>query len=339
MSSKCFPHLVIVATLMLFGLGPLLAAPPEDATTQAGRELTRLFLDGKTDALWTRFTPEMQALFRDEKSLADFRAQVGEGLGVEETLESERTASQLGDRVYIRTSRWSKFPRPVTLRWGLDTEGKVAGFSVEPAGEPAPSAQLDYETKAPLRLPFERDWYVVWGGRTVEQNYHAASGDQRFAYDFVKQADGRTYRTDGKALEDYLCWNEKILAPAAGKVIDAVDGLPDQAIGTTNTEQPAGNHVVLDLGQGEFAFLAHLRKGSVRVGKGDTVAAGDELGRCGNSGNTSEPHLHFHLQTTVTLGKGEGLPAFFNAYEADGRPMRRGEPVQGQTVRRAGPPA
>jgi hypothetical protein len=337
MSSKPWTHLVIVATLMLFGLGPLLAETPEDATTQAGRELTRLFLDGKTDALWARFTPKMQAMFKNKKALADFRVQVEE-LGTEEALVSEQTKTVDG-RLYIRIARWSNVESPVAIVWGLDAEGKVTGLFVKPVAEPAPSAHLDRETKAALRLPFEGDWYVVWGGRTLEQNYHAVSREQRFAYDFLKQADGRTYRTDGKKLEDYLCWNEKILAPAAGRVVAAVDGLPDQAIGTTNSEQPVGNHVVLDLGQGEFAFLAHLRKGSVRVAKGDTVAAGDELGRCGNSGNTSEPHLHFHLQSTEIFANGEGLPAFFNDYEADGKPVRRGEPVQGQAVRRATPPS
>ena len=68
------------------------------------------------------------------------------------------------------------------------------------------------------------------------------------------------------------------------------------------------------------------------VAEGERVEAGQEIGRCGNSGNTSEPHLHFHLQTTPVLGEGEGLPAFFNAYMADGETVERGEPVRGQTV-------
>src|SRR3546814_15715803 len=68
------------------------------------------------------------------------------------------------------------------------------------------------------------------------------------------------------------------------------DGLPAQAIGTRTTKAVAGNHGMLDLGHGEYAMLAHLRRGSVAVEAGQQVAAGDELGRCGNSGNTSEPH-------------------------------------------------
>ena len=82
--------------------------------------------------------------------------------------------------------------------------------------------------------------------------------------------------------------------------------------------------VVLDLGRGEFALLAHLRRGSVRVRKGQRVRAGDALGVCGNSGNSSEPHLHFHLQDRAALfGGARGLPITFAG---------RGRPVQGQFV-------
>jgi murein DD-endopeptidase MepM/ murein hydrolase activator NlpD len=62
--------------------------------------------------------------------------------------------------------------------------------------------------------------------------------------------------------------------------------------------------------------------------------AGDTLGLCGNSGNSSEPHLHYHLQDAPTFGKADGLPAFFVDYLADDKPVARGEPVQGQVIRR-----
>src|SRR3546814_2633745 len=89
---------------------------------------------------------------------------------------------------------------------------------------------------------------------------------------------------------------------------------------------------MLDLGHGEYAMLAHLRRGSVAVEAGQQVAAGDELGRCGNSGNTSEPHLHLHLQDAPKFGEGNGLPVFFEHYTANGQAVERGEPVKGQTV-------
>jgi murein DD-endopeptidase MepM/ murein hydrolase activator NlpD len=90
--------------------------------------------------------------------------------------------------------------------------------------------------------------------------------------------------------------------------------------------------VILDHGNGEYSLLAHLRHGSVAVAAGARISAGDKVGECGNSGNTTEPHLHYHLQDTPVFGRAEGLPAQFTGYVADGRPVARGEPVRGQTI-------
>lgn len=297
-----------------------------------GRELSRLFLAGDTAAVWARMGAPMREGLGNADALAQFRAQLARDLGEEQSLLDEQAVEQSGLRIYLRVARWSKAPMPVVMQWATDGEGKVQGFFVRPKPEAAPSPHLDYQTRAHLRLPFNGAWYVFWGGRTIEQNYHAAVRGQRFAYDLVKRVDGSSHRGDGKALEDYYCWNQPILAPADATVLEAVDGLPDQAIGTRNTEQITGNHVMLDLGQGEYALLAHLQHGSVAVKAGQHVARGQALGRCGNSGNTSEPHLHFHMQDAPEFGKGDGLPVFFEDYSADGKPVARGEPVQGQTI-------
>ncbi len=311
---------------------PATAAAGQDPSMATGRELSRLFLAGDTAAVWARMGAPMRQALGSADALARFRAQLARDLGEEQSLLDEQVGAQSGMQVYVRIARWSKAPMPIAMQWAVDGEGEVQGFFVRPKPEAAPSPHLDYRTKAHLRLPFDGAWYVFWGGRTIEQNYHAAVRGQRFAYDLVKRVDGSSHRGDGKSLEDYYCWNQPILAPADATVLEAVDGLPDQAIGTRNTDAIAGNHVMLDLGQGEYALLAHLRHGSVAVKAGQRVARGELLGRCGNSGNTSEPHLHFHLQDAPEFGKGDGLPAFFEGYSADGKPVARGEPVQGQTI-------
>lgn len=308
------------------------AGTSNDSAMRSGRELSKLFLHDDIDAVWARMTPQMQSALGGAPALAGFRAKLAHDLGEEQEVIDESIAVDSGMHVYERTSRWSKLPAPVVMQWALDDAGRVLGFMVKPKPQAAPSPHMDYQTKARLQLPFEGAWYVFWGGHDIEQNYHAASPGQRFAYDLVKRVDGSTHRDDGSALEDYYCWNEKILAPAAGTVLEAVDGLPDQAIGTRNAKAVAGNHVMLDLGGGEYAMLAHLRNGSVTVEAEQQVAAGDELGRCGNSGNTSEPHLHFHLQDAPRFGEGNGLPVFFEHYTADGKTVERGEPVRGQTI-------
>ncbi len=161
---------------------------------------------------------------------------------------------------------------------------------------------------------------------------YAADPAQRFAYDFLVHEDGQSFSGDPQTLESYHCWGREILSPAAGEVIATVHDLPDLPIGETDPQNPAGNHVILALAENEFVFLAHMQQGSITVQQGDEVAQGDVLGLCGNSGNTSEPHLHLHLQTTPDLTAGEGLPAQFLDYLADGEPVDRGEPERGQIV-------
>lgn len=218
------------------------------------------------------------------------------------------------------------------MEWAFEINGDVAGFFVKAVPGAASSEHLDYQTKADLRLPFKGEWYVFWGGKKIENNYHATSHGQRFAYDFVIKRDGSTHTGDGRQGEDFYCWGEPIVAPAAGVVATTVDSQPDNLPGKADPKHPLGNHVVIDHGHGEYSFLAHMRRGSVVVEEGEQVSAGEKLAVCGNSGNSSEPHLHYHVQTTAEFGKGQGLPAQFQSYLADGEFISRGIPVRGQTV-------
>lgn len=201
---------------------------------------------------------------------------------------------------------------------------------------PAATQFADYRTHAALRLPFAGEWYVYWGGRTMAQNRHIVTRDQRFAYDFLILATGwsrRSYCGTGESNSDYYCFGQPIYAPAPAAVVHAENRLPDNMPGVMNPGAALGNCVILDHGCGEFSFLAHLRHGTVVVGPGDQVLSGQLLGQCGNSGNSSEPHLHFHLQNTSVPFRGDGLPGFFIEYFADGKPIICGEPAARQTVR------
>ena len=310
----------------------LTAARADEALLEAGRQHAEQFREGRIDALWQQMTQEMRDALGSQDALSTLREAVQSRFGAEETILSETTQEEDGYRIYLRTAQHGDDPTPLVTQFVFDDETKIAGFFVQAVQEAAESRFLDYETKAGLRLPFDGAWHVYWGGRTPELNYHVVDPGQRFAYDFVVVEDGSSHTGEGKALEEYHCWDRPILAPAAGKVVAAVDDLPDLAIGEMDPQNPAGNHVVLDLGNDEYAFLGHMRQGSLAVEEGDQVEQGQEIGRCGNSGNTSEPHLHLHLQNTPVLGEGEGLPAFFNAYRADGKDVERGEPQRGETV-------
>lgn len=317
----------------------LLAVPAGAAAEpqETGRLYTEWFYAGKVAELWERFTPEMKGALGTVDALQAFRGQIADQLGTEERVLSEKVVSSPPYQVYIRTVRFGKAPTPVIVQWSLDQQNRVAGFFIRPQQEEAPTQHLEYRTKTPLRLPFAGEWYVFWGGRTLKENYHTAVADQRFAYDFVIRRDGKSHTGDGGTNDQYHCFGQPVLAPGPGKVAVAVGGIDDNRPGQMNPRQPPGNHVVIDHGNGEFSFLAHFKKASLTVKPGDTVKAGDRLGLCGNSGNSSEPHLHYHLQTTAKFGEGEGLPAQFLDYLAGGKKVERGEPVQGQTVRQQEP--
>lgn len=93
----------------------------------------------------------------------------------------------------------------------------------------------------------------------------------------------------------YAIWNRPVLAPCSGRVVRSLDGRPDMPVDAPDTRVLAGNHVLLRCGRFEV-LLAHLRRGSVRVGPGDTVTRGEPIGRVGNSGYTRFPHLHLGAQ-------------------------------------------
>jgi hypothetical protein len=181
-----------------------------------------------------------------------------------------------------------------------------------------------------FRLPFDGPVTVGWGGATPEVNYHVISPDQRWAYDLVVTVSGATHSGEGQRCEDYYIYDRPLLAPAAGRVHAVSDGDPDMPIGQMGGgRDPGGNHVVLEVAPGQFLFLCHFKPGSIVVKPGDQVVEGQPLGRAGNSGNTSEPHLHIHLQDGPESSFGEGIPLYFHAYRVKGRFVERGMPQGG----------
>jgi len=208
----------------------------------------------------------------------------------------------------------------------------------------ASSRFLDYQTKTNLIFPLRGESYIAWGGRTVKQNAHATFKDQRFALDILALKAGsqppskedvlnvKSYQGDAKLNESYYIFGRDILAPANGTVVATLNGVEDNIPGKFNTVQPAGNYVVIDHGNREYSMIGHLKIDSVMVKKGDIVRSGEVIGLVGNSGNSSEPHLHYHLQNTPHWQNGEGLPAQFNRYTANGVFIEKGEPIQGQII-------
>jgi hypothetical protein len=208
--------------------------------------------------------------------------------------------------------------------------GLALAVGVVPLYRTYPSSHDGRPSAVRFRLPLDGPVTVAWGGATRDVNYHVGMPDQRWAYDLLVTSDGRSTRGTGTELGDFLAFDLPVRAPAAGIVRGVHDGDPDEAPGAHRARGAFGNHVILEVAPGEFLFIAHLRRGSIAVRPGDRVEAGQAIGRVGNSGNSSEPHVHLHLQDTPRRHLGEAIPFEFAGYRRqDGAVVDRGLPRGG----------
>ncbi len=221
-------------------------------------------------------------------------------------------------------------------RWHvLGYAGLIFVIFTLPTYEAYPSSYDDRPSQVRFRLPLDGLVTVAWGGEASAVNYHVFLPDQRWAYDLLVTRDGRSFAGSGEALDDYYAYGLPVHAPAPGVVFASSDGEPEVAIGEPRWGLAGlGNHVGLEVAPHEYLFIGHLQPGSVTVEAGDRVAAGQVLGRVGNSGNSSEPHVHLHLQDSQRVYFGEGIPFFFHDYERDGTLVARGMPEGGRRARR-----
>jgi hypothetical protein len=228
--------------------------------------------------------------------------------------------------------------------------------------DPVPVQRIGATIGPPLR---GGDWLAANGPSNASGHRRLVLGlngnlasAQRFAIDFVQLGETATFNGDRTNNAHYHAYGEDVLAVADGIVVETKDGIPENVPGPTSRavkidlHTVSGNSIVIDIGAGRFAFYAHLIPGSLRVRKGERVSRGQVIGRVGNSGNSTEPHLHFHLvdglaSGTSTLGA-EGIPYALEQFEVLGRctgfvasmctrdapiTVRGGIPTQNQIIR------
>ena len=198
-----------------------------------------------------------------------------------------------------------------------------------------------------LDLPFRGRWLARNSPARRVPSHGTDAFGVTYAIDFIA-VDGRgrsaprTWRTL-LSVEDpelFRGFGEPILAPEAGTVVIAHDGEPDHEARSSQlallpyalsqakrvragAAAIAGNHVVLALGpDGPFVLLAHLRRGSLRVHPGQSVRSGDHLGECGNSGNSTQPHVHVQVTDSTHWPTAKGLPLAFRRSGESGSDTR-----------------
>jgi hypothetical protein len=201
----------------------------------------------------------------------------------------------------------------------------------------------ELSTAAVVDFPLRGEWRALNTPAARVPSHGTDFFAQRYAIDFVQMdATGIWYYpgggpqllrhiTIGLGASHFFCWGQPVHSAFAGRVLAARDGWPDRArvqlgwellratvappsgIAPGDYRPLAGNYVLVEGAEG-VALYAHLRRGSVRITTGQRLAAGDVLGAVGNSGNSTMPHLHFHLMDGPDALTARGLPCAFRGY-------------------------
>nr|WP_321221598.1 peptidoglycan DD-metalloendopeptidase family protein [uncultured Psychroserpens sp.] len=198
----------------------------------------------------------------------------------------------------------------------LDQNDKIGGLYIAPHKSNDLPVLKRNTTK--MILPFKEEWFVSWGGTTVEQNYHVAYENQQYAYDILMIKDGVSFKGDPKNNENYYVFGKDIIAPCDAKVVKVITGVIDNVPGELNPKQLTGNTIVLQTEDEEYLLFAHLKENSIVVKEGQMLKQGDVMGQCGNSGNTTEAHLHLSLQNAVDMNISTGGKIYFDHIMVNG---------------------
>lgn len=278
------------------------------------------------ELIFDAFSPEMKNFMPHDKAIAFLNG-----------LKSE--AGDLKSRVFVKYPQTNvalykaTFERIViALFISTDAQSKINGLMVKPfEEEKLPTFERN---TSQLILPFNGEWTVLWGGDTTDLNAHVSVKAQKNAFDFViTNNENKSYKNDGKINEDFFAYGKQIIAPAGGEVVLVVDGIKDNEPGRANPYYVPGNSVIIKTKNEEYLFFAHFKQHSIRVKQGQMVKQGDLLGLCGNSGNSTEPHVHFHIQNVEDINRATGTKAFFENIRVNGEVKKDYSPIKTERVK------
>lgn len=198
-----------------------------------------------------------------------------------------------------------------------------------------PPTSKNFDNAVLAQLPFSGRWLVSQGGENKKDNVHWGIPPQDLALDIrgvVDESNGDTRRGDPTRNESYGCWSRRILAPISGKVLVAVDGVPDNIPGELNQMSALGNHVIIQDPRGFFVVMCHFRRDSVVVKAGQEIQAGEFVALCGNSGRSTEPHLHLHVQSGPVMAKSVTMRIVFSSAVVSGSIVTNYTPKKGDVL-------
>ena len=279
---------------------------------------------GNYKSIFASFSSEMKAALPIDQTilfLSGLQLQAGKILS-REFLKYEQTSA-------LYKTKFEKTTFTVSI--SIDESKNINGFFIKPYTEDTIVKSERNKTK--MILPFNEEWTVFWGGDTKELNYHVEHPAQKNAFDLVITDDkGKSYKTDGKTNEDYYAFGKDIIAPCDGEIVLVVDGIKDNIPGILNPIYIPGNTVIIKTANNEYIFLAHFKQNSIKVKLGQKVKQGQLLGQCGNSGNSSEAHLHFHIMNTEDMNTATGIKCYFESIQVNGEMKNDYSPIRKEKI-------
>lgn len=272
-----------------------------------------------------------------EAIFSDFSSEMQSSLTLDKTKEFlaglKKQAGKITKRQFVKYEQSyacykTNFERALfSVNISVDNNSKINGLFVKPFKE-SNLPKLDRNVTK-LKLPFKDEWTVVWGGDTKELNYHVENEAQKNAFDMIITNDkGKSYKTDGKTNDDFYAFGKELFAPCDGEVVLVVDGVKDNVPGISNPVYIPGNSVIIKTSNNEYLFFAHFKQHSIVVKQGQKITQGQLLGLCGNSGNSSEPHLHFHIQNVEDMNAATGVKCYFEKIMVNGQERADYSPVK-----------
>ena len=199
---------------------------------------------------------------------------------------------------------------------------------------------LNYKPQTLYKLPFSGRWTVANGGINRETSHSWYICNQRYAYDFFIDENGKTFHGDGKNVSDYFCYGKPVLSPADGIVVEIKNLYEDTPIPEwqeilCSASDIRGNYIIIQHTKHEYSTIAHIKKDSFCVKVGDKIYRGQQIACCGNSDNTSEPHIHFQVQQGKSFLFSASLPIWFtkiinHTISTAGSLISRGQIVENQ---------
>lgn len=297
------------------------------------------------NATYKRIADEFEAYYNSEKYdsiFAMFSVEMANALPLDKTKEFftglNGQAGKITQIEFIKyemqtyASYKTQFERALfSVNISVDNNAKINGLFIKPfKTDNLPKIERN---RTSLLLPFNGTWNVFWGGDTRELNYHVDNEAQKNAFDFlIFDKTGKSYKTNGKTNEDYYAFEKEVIAPCNGEIVLIIDGVKDNVPGQMNLFDIGGNTIVLKTENNEYLVFCHFKHQSIKVKEDQKVEQGQLLGLCGNTGHSSEPHIHFHIQNVEDINQATGVKCYFRKIIVNGQSKNDYSPIKNDIV-------